>query len=354
MSFSQFIKINKIIENYRADNSKEESNNQTYQESIKSSTIRPKSMRDKKVSTYKFLKKNNKYKIVKNNNYDENLMNIYNSNNYNEIYENIIAILNIFINNNKNYEKLLCKVLKAIYKYIYDFNNNRIKTPNHSTLIVNKSSKKFKKSRTSSNASKKFELLNQDFQRNEYNYLMYINELNKKIFKLENELKIKSAKKKSVKENIKLLFDMESGKYYSYNELKIRKSSFSIIAKKKEYKTNKLLEKSQKKNNLKISLKDIINDCEENLKSDKKFYNNKKYLLSHPRLNFNGYIHNNHGKLSSIVNEKINRVPKEAFGVNLHTKLQPNYKTHLQLTFNTIKFRIEKLRDNKNLETLKF
>ena len=57
MSFSQFIKINKIIENYRADNSKEESNNQTYQESIKSSTIRPKSMRDKKVSTYKFLKK---------------------------------------------------------------------------------------------------------------------------------------------------------------------------------------------------------------------------------------------------------------------------------------------------------
>ena len=354
MSFSQFIKIHKILENYRADNSKEKSSFQSNQESIKSATIRPKSTKDKKVATYKFLTKNIKYKIVKNDNYDESLMNIYNSNNYNEIYENIISILNNFINNNNNYEKLLCKVLKAIYKYIYDFNINRIKTPNHSTLIANKTSKRFKKSRTSSNASKKFEILNQDFQRNEYNYLMYINELHKKIFKLENELKIKSAKKKTIKENIKQLFDMESEKYYSYNELKIRKSSFSIIAKKKEYKKNKLLEKGKKKNNLKIGLKDILNDYEENIKSDTKFYNNKKYLLSHPRLNFNGYIHNNHGKLSSIVNEKINRVPREAFGVNLHTKLQPNYKSHLQLTFNTIRFRIEKLRDNKNLETLKF
>ena len=354
MSFSQFIKIHKILENYRADNSKEKSSFQSNQESIKSATIRPKSTKDKKVATYKFLTKNTKYKIVKKDNYDESLMNIYNSNNYNEIYENIISILNNFINNNNNYEKLLCKVLKAIYKYIYDFNINRIKTPNHSTLIANKTSKRFKKSRTSSNASKKFEILNQDFQRNEYNYLMYINELHKKIFKLENELKIKSAKKKTIKENIKQLFDMESEKYYSYNELKIRKSSFSIIAKKKEYKKNKLLEKGKKKNNLKIGLKDILNDYEENIKSDTKFYNNKKYLLSHPRLNFNGYIHNNHGKLSSIVNEKINRVPREAFGVNLHTKLQPNYKSHLQLTFNTIRFRIEKLRDNKNLETLKF
>ena len=129
---------------------------------------------------------------------------------------------------------------------------------------------------------------------------------------------------------------------------------FSIIPKKKTFVTNKLLEKGKKKFNLKISLKDILDDCEKNSFSENKFYNNKKYLLSHPRLNFNGYIHNNNGKLSSIVNEKINRVPKEAFGVRLHTKFQSNFKSHLQLSFNPIKFRIEKLRANKNIDPLKY
>ena len=353
MSFSHFIKINKIIENYRADNSKEEQNFHNKHESIKSSITRPKSMKDKKISTYKFLENKDTFKILNKDNYDDNLLHIYNSNDYNEIYENIIFILNNFIKNNKSYEKLLCQVLRAIYKYIYDFSNNKIKTSYNSTLITNKGSKIFKKSRTSS-TSKKLELKNQNFLKNEYDYLMYINELHKKLFKLENELKIKSAKKKSLKENIKLLFDMDPSRYYAYNQLQIRKSSFSIIAKKEEFKTNNLLEsKGKKKNNLKIGLKDILDNYERNLNTDIKFYNNKKYLLSHPKLNFNGYMHKNYAKTSSIINERINRIPKEAFGIRLPTKLQSNYKTHLQLSFNQVKFKIEKIRDNKNLDTIK-
>ena len=345
MSFSQFIKINKIIENYRED----EHNGEPEAPNFK--TIRPKTTKDKIIITNRLLAYNDRYKKVKKDNYN-NSKSIYDSNDYNEIFQNIILILNDFINNNRNHENHLCKVLKFIYKYIYDINNNKkLISSTYKSLIVSKSAKKFKKSITS-NASKKFELKNKDLQINEYNYLIYINELHKKLFQLENDLKIKSAKKRTLKDNIKQLFNMNPSKYYSYDELQIRKTSFSIIAKEKIFITNKLLEKGKKKYNLKISLKDIFADCEKNSFNDKKFYNNKKYLLSHPRLNFNGYIHNNKGKLSSIINEKINRIPKEAFGIHLHTKLQFNNKSQLQLSFNNIKYKAEKLRDNKKLQTL--
>ena len=353
MSFSQFIKISKIIGNFRqSEYPTEEASSQNNQETLKLSLSRPKSMTDKKISTNRLLKKNEWNNFVNKENSEDNLKNIYKSNDCIEIYENIIHILNNFINNNKSNGHFLCKYLKAIYKYIYDLNNNKKLSTYHSTIITNKSSKRIKKSKTS-NTSRKFELKNQDFQQNEYNYLMYINELHKKLFKLEQDLKIKSSKKKTVKENIKQLFEMSSDKFYLYNQLKIRKTSFSIIAKKRVLKTNILLEKDNKKNNLKISLKDIINDCERNLKDDIKFYNNKKYLLSHPRLNFNGYFHNNNAKTSSIINERINRIPKEAFGIRLHTKMQSNYKSYLQLSFYPIKVRIEKLRANKNKTNVK-
>ena len=218
--------------------------------------------------------------------------------------------------------------------------------------MTNKSTKRIKKSSTC-NTSKKFELKNKEIQKNEYDYLIYINELHKKLFKLQHELNIKSAIKRTTKENINLLFKLDPSKYYSMEQLRIRSTSFTINAQKEQYGINKLLENGKKKRNLKISLKDIFNDIEKNEKDDVKFYNNEKYLLSHPRLNFNGYIHNNNGRLSSIVNERINRIPKEAFGVNLHTKLQLNCKSHLQLTFNPIKFRYEKLQANKNLKTTK-
>ena len=354
MSFSQFIKISQTFGHYRQNNT--QNNEHSYnniQKNLKYSTSRPKTTKDKKLSTYGFLRKKNNLKIKINENLENNLMPIKNTEDYNEIFENIILLLKNIINDNKENGKQLCTILKTIYNFIdsLDINNN-IQSENFSTLMTNKSTKRIKKSSTC-NTSKKFELKNKEIQKNEYDYLIYINELHKKLFKLQHELNVKSAIKRTTKENINLLFKLDPSKYYSMEQLKIRSTSFTINAQKEQYGINKLLENGKKKRNLKISLKDIFNDIEKNEKDDVKFYNNEKYLLSHPRLNFNGYIHNNNGRLSSIVNERINRIPKEAFGVNLHTKLQLNCKSHLQLTFNPIKFRYEKLQANKNLKTAK-
>ena len=132
---------------------------------------------------------------------------------------------------------------------------------------------------------------------------------------------------------------------YDYNNLKIRSQSFTINNNNQIGKNNKF----------KISLKDIFNNCdyESHLPEKIKLFKDKKYLLSHPKLDYNGYINNSNGKLSNIVNEKLNRIPKETFGVNLRSKLQSNKKTFLCLSFSPTKFKIEGIRSNKNIKNLK-
>ena len=355
MSFSQFIKISRIIENYRQKNNKKDHNSfNSYQKPIKISVSRPKTTSDNKISTYGFSQKNTKLKNKNKESFESGLIPKKNIDNYKKIYENIILLLKNIVNENKENEKQLCKILETIYNFIdnIDINNTR-QSENFSTLMTNKSTKRIKKSNTC-NSPKKFIHKKDEIHKNEYDYLIYINDLHKKLFKLQHELNIKSAKKKTPKENLKLLFALDSSKYYSFDQLKIRNTSFTINAQSNNLRLSSLLEKDRKKKNLKISLKDIFNNIEKNQKENVKFYNNKKYLLSHPKLNFSGYIHNNNGKLSSIINEKINRIPKEAFGVNLHTKLQLNCKSYLQLSFNPIKFRYEKLKRNKNIKTTNF
>ena len=349
MSFSQFIKISQLYGNYRKNsiNISENSFN-SHPKSLKLSIFRPKTMKDKKLSTNVCFQRNSKLKISNKESFESDFKNKKSINDHKIIYENIIFLLNNLVNDNKENENKLCNILETIYNFIDSINiNSTIQSDNFSTLNTNKSTKIIKKSSTY-NASKKFPLKNKEIKKNEYDYLLYINELHKKLFKLEQELNIKSAKKRTVKENLNLLFKLDSSKFYTLDQLQIRNTSFSINADKNYLRINKLFDKDKRNKNLKISLKDIFNNIEKNEKENAKFYNNKKYLLSHPRLNFNGYIHNNNGRLSTVVNEKINRIPKEAFGVNLHTKLQLNCKSHLQLTFNPIKFRYEKLLENKN------
>ena len=60
---------------------------------------------------------------------------------------------------------------------------------------------------------------------NEFNYLIYINELHKKIFKLEQELNIKDASKIIYNQKIKI---KNYKKVFSVNDLKIRNQSFTI------------------------------------------------------------------------------------------------------------------------------
>lgn len=349
MSFSQFIKINQLYGNYRKQSIKIVENSfSSYHKPLQLSISRPKTTNDKKLATNGFSQKSGKLKIDNRKSFESDLKHKKSINDYNIIYEKIILLLNNLVNDNKENEKQLCKILETIYNFIESIDiNSTIQSENFSTLNTNKSTKRIKKSGTY-NTSKKFLFKNREIQKNEYDYLLYINELHKQLFKLEHELNIKSAKKRTVKENLNLLFNLDSSKFYTLDQLKIKNTSFSINAEKNHLKINKLLDKDKRNKNLKISLKDIFNNIEKNEKENKKFYNNKKYLLSHPRLNFNGYIHNNNGRLSSLVNEQINRIPKEAFGVNLHTKLQLNCKSHLQLTFNPIKFRYEKLIENKN------
>ena len=349
MSFSQFIKISKLFGNYRKNSFNITENSfSSYHKPSKISIFRPKTTKDKKLYNNGFSKKNIKLSIYNKKSFESDLKSKKSMNDYNLIYENIIHLLNNLVNDNKENEKQLCIILETIYNFIDSIDiNSTLQSENFSTLNTNKSNKRITKSNTY-NTSKKFRLKNREMQKNEYDYLLYINELHKKLFTLEHELNIKSAKKNTVKENLKLLFKLDSSKFYTLDQLKMSNTSFSINVEKNSLSLNKLLDKDKRNKNLKISLKDIFNNIEKNEKENVKFYNNKKYLLSHPRLNFNGYINNNNGRLSSIVNEKINRIPKEAFGVNLHTKLQLNCKSHLQLTFNPIKFRYEKLIENKN------
>ena len=106
MSFSQFIKIKNIIENYRqTDEQKEDLSLHNNQESINSSMYRPKSTKVQKLFTNKLFRKNERFKNINKIGFGENLININNSNNYNELYKNITLILKNIINNNKENEK---------------------------------------------------------------------------------------------------------------------------------------------------------------------------------------------------------------------------------------------------------
>ena len=73
MSFSQFIKISQTFGHYRQNNT--QNNEHSYnniQKNLKYSISRPKTTKDKKLSTYGFLRKKNNLKIKIN----ENLENI--------------------------------------------------------------------------------------------------------------------------------------------------------------------------------------------------------------------------------------------------------------------------------------
>ena len=144
-------------------------------------------------------------------------------------------------------------------------------------------------------------------------------------------------------------------KFFSSNDLKIRNKSFTINSIVQNVLDTKLLEnKTYRKNKLKISLKDIFEDFdyESNIFNKVKLLKNKQYLLSHPRLSYNGFLNNNKGKSSHIINEKLNKIPLETFGVKMNTKLQTNKKSYLYLSFSPTKFKVEGIRDNKNIKGL--
>ncbi len=288
-------------------------------------------------------------------------------NNYHFIYNNIILILNDVINDYLNNNDKLCQILNSIFNYIYDikFGKNKkniIKSANKTKKtqlqIFNSNSIKRNREKLSSKKNKMTQRINSSIERyhiNEFNYLIYINELHKKISDLEKDLNIESSRQISERDKIKKKYHIKYDKVYSNKYLKIRNQSFTIKGKNYIEKNHSLLK--IKKNKFKIGLKDIFTDFDyENNKipSGIKMFEDKKYLISHPRLNFNGYINNNNGRLSNIINEKLNKLPKEAFHVNMRTKFQKTKNSNSYLSFSPIKFKIEGIRSNKNVDGLKY
>ena len=291
-------------------------------------------------------------------------------NNYTFIYNNIILILNDLFNYYLINNKKLCKILNYIFNYIYDIKfgkkkRNIIKSANKTKRIqlqiFDSNSNYFNKGNRGKLSSKKDKMtqrINSSIEKyhiNEFNYLIYINELHKKISDLEKDLNFESSRQITEKDKIKMKYHKNYDKIYSNKNLKIRSQSFTIKSKNIIEKNYSLLK--IKKNKFKIGLKDIFTDLDyENNKipSGIKMFEDKKYLISHPRLNFNGYINNNNGRLSNIINEKLNKLPKETFHVNMRSKFQQNRNSNSYLSFSPIKFKIEGIRSNKNIDGLKY
>jgi len=373
MSFSNYIKDNNIFENYRKNEKMTRENSHTnYKVNIKSiinlyKKDKKEEKEEKNININRRILTPNFNNIEKSNNLlnfkneAENMFinNICDTNDYNSIYKNIIILLNNIIIEYKNNENKLNEIFKLIYEYIYNINDKRNKRKKPKSSIKKQKSaiqivdnifkgninEKIIKNNNRNNSSY------EKSQINELNYLIYINELHKKIFNLEQELNIKTAKQ-ILNKKIKL---QDYNKYYSNNDLKIRSQSFTINSLVNNFLNKNLLEnKNEKKNKLKISLKDIINDFnyDNNISYKLKLFKNKNYLLSHPKLNYNGYFNNNKGKLSNIINEKLNKIPLETFGVKMTTKLQTNKNSDLYLSFSPTKFKVEGIRSNKNIKNL--
>ena len=99
MSFSQFIKISQLYGNYRKNsiNISENSFN-SHPKSLKLSIFRPKTTKDKKLSTNVFFQKNSKLKISNKESFESDFKNKKSINDHKIIYENIIFLLNNLVN----------------------------------------------------------------------------------------------------------------------------------------------------------------------------------------------------------------------------------------------------------------
>ena len=371
MSFSNYIKDKYVYENYRKYEGvvKEYSHsNYNYNKSMsaKNNALKEKQKLNNRIKTPNFNNIVERNKLFNsfdsfNNKGDskENLDKTYDSNDYISIYKNIIKLLKNFINEYISKNNKLCKIFNQIYDYINNINLKQYKRKN-SKSAFKKGNNMFKsydnilKNDTNEENTKKINVEFSPFEKNhinEFNYLIYINELHKKIFNLEQELNHKNAN--LILEKKKLKFK-NFIKFYSSQDLKIRNQSFTIKGFGQNYLDNNYLNNNEKKI-LKISLKDIFNDieCENNISYKVKLLRNKKHLLSHPKLNYNGFSNSAKGKISYIAKDKLNKISLETFGIKKSNRLKLNKKSLLYLSFNPNEFKAEIDKSNKNINTMK-
>ena len=247
-----------------------------------------------------------------------------NWNDYVSILNSINTLINSIIFKNQENSEKLCLYLKDIFYYLYNilnkticekenkgeesiFENSRIKSCINIFNIANHNSNKSIKT---NNSKKQKEKIINNYKINEFKYLFYINEQNKKIYNLSKKLILKNAKQKFKKN------ERENKCFPLYNKYE-----------------------------------SLHNNSNSNTNTENKYKDKKKYLLSHPKLNYMGYYSNN--KVSGIMNSNLNKIKKGLFRVNSCSKIIENKSAYFPLAFQSTQFKVEKIRNNKNLKCKK-
>ena len=204
MSFSNYIKDNNIFESYRKDERMtRELSHTNYNVNINSLNLHKKN-KNKKLNNriltpnINDLEKKNKLSNYLNSNNSEEedyikyINNAFFIDDCNSIYKNIISLLSDLIKKYKNNYFKLNKYLKSIYEYIFNIENkiNNRKKPK-SAIKPAKSDINIVENIIIENPNDKINIKNNRIKSsyeklhiNEINYLVYINELHKKIFNL--------------------------------------------------------------------------------------------------------------------------------------------------------------------------
>ena len=247
-----------------------------------------------------------------------------NWNDYISILNSINTLINSIIFKNQENNEKLCFYLKDIFYYLYNilnniicekenkgeesiFENSRIKS---CINIFNSTNNNTNKSIKSNNSKKQNEKLINNFKINELKYLIYINEQNKKIYNLSKKLLIEDAKQEFKK-------DEQNNKCFPlYNKYE------SLHKSRNNSKNNKNKPKDQ-----------------------------KKYLLSHPKLNYFGYYNNN--KVSGVMNSNLNKIKKGLFRINSCSRIIENKTAYFPLAFQSTLFKVDIIRNNKDLKCKK-
>lgn len=247
-----------------------------------------------------------------------------NWNDYVSILNSINTLINSIIFKNKENKEKLCSYMKDIFYYLYDilnniisekenkkeesiFENSRIKS---CINVFNSTNNNTNKPIKSKNSKKKNQKLINNYKINEFQYLFYINEQNKKIYNLSQKLIIKDAKQKFKKDE--------------YNN-----KCFPLYNK----------------------YEPLHNNSTNNTNNENKNKDKKKYLLSHPRLNYIGYYNNN--KVSGIMNSNLNKIKKGLFRVNSCSRIIENKSAYFPLAFQSTQFKVDRIRNNKDLKCKK-
>ena len=373
MSFSNYIKYKHIYENYRKDENRnvKEYNTSNYKltkkcMSAKNNIIYEKNNLNNRIKTPNFnniIERNQLFfsfdSLNKKGKSKEDINKIYDSNDFISIYKKIKILLKNIILEYNNQKSKLCKILHVIYEYIYNLNLKQYKRENFKSAfkkdnnILKSFDNLLNQNTNEGESNKKINSIFSPFEKykvNEFNYLLYINELNKKLFSLEQELNNKNANLIYGKKKLKLKY---CTKFFSIQDLKIRNQSFTINGFGQNYLDNNYL-KNKNEKNLKISLKDIFNDLdyENNIPYTIKLLRNKQHLLSHPKLNYNGFSNSAKGKISNIAKDKLNRISVETFGIQKNNRSKLNKKCLLYLSFNPNEFKAEIEKSNRNIKTM--